>query len=109
MLRTLGVGGRRSTAVQVAADLDAALMVTAAALRRVGARITRYEADAGALEARVAGALVTVRATGGAGSEITRIDVSTDARRGRRLLRRFRRELTQPAPTTKAPVRAGAE
>lgn len=94
-LRTLGFGRAPSTVVTVAADPDAALMASAAALRRLGARLTRYDSDDGAIEARLASSRVAVRATG-AGSETTQVEVSTDAPGGRRLLRRFRRELARP-------------
>jgi hypothetical protein len=106
-LRTLGLGGSRSTFVLVAADPDAALMATAAALRRMGARITRYDAEDAALEARLASALVAVRASG-AGVDVTNLEVSTDAPGGRRLLRRFRRELAEPTGDARSAAQAGA-
>ena len=84
-------------ALVVAADPDAALLASAAALRRLGAKIVRYDGDEGALEARrgagAGTALLSVRAT----SEregTTRLHVESDAAHPRALLREFRRELS---------------
>jgi hypothetical protein len=103
-LRTLAPG-RHATVVPVAAEPDTALLATAAALRRAGARITRYEGDEAIVEARVGAALVSARAI--AAGEITRVEVWTDTRGGRALLRRFRRELTRPGHDGDAPAETG--
>ena len=81
-------------ALTLAADADAALMASAAALRRLGARITRYEIDTGTLEARSGSDTlrVTVQAVG---TERSRLELeSTHA--ARTWLRRLRAELAHP-------------
>jgi hypothetical protein len=80
-------------AVLVAADPDAALLSAAAALRRLGARITRYDSEAGTLEAQVApAATVRVRTTA-AEDGATRVHLEGDgAARG--VIRHFRAALT---------------
>lgn len=91
----------RRAVVSVAAAPDAALLASAAALRRMGARITRYDPDESMLEARAGNPerSLAVRATETA-DEVTRLDLETEGPRA--LLRRFREELTRPseqAPT----------
>ena len=55
----------RAAAVLVSAEPETALLSTAAALRRLGARITRYDGEVGTLEAEVreSSARVRVRIT----------------------------------------------
>lgn len=92
MLR-LGTRARvRRTVVIVAADVDSTLMVSARALRRLGARITRYDTDASLLEARIETGHVSVQASVD-GDDVTRLAISTDAPGAGRLLRRFAEEL----------------
>jgi hypothetical protein len=94
-VRRLGARRRaRSATVSVAANVDAALMASAAALRRVGGRITRYDADETTLEARLGRAVVTVRASAET-TDVSRLDLSTDAPRIGAIARRFRRELAR--------------
>lgn len=84
---------RPPPAVLVAADPDAALLSSAAALRRLGARITRYDSEAGTLEAQVSpSAVVRVRAASDDGST-TRVHLEGDAA-ARQLMRRFRAALS---------------
>ena len=87
----------RTITLLVAADPDAALMASAQALKRLGARIIRYDGDAGALEARrgsgADAALLSVRAAGER-EGATRLHVESLDRRARELLREFRRELS---------------
>ena len=70
-------------------------MVSVATLRRLGARITRYDTDALTLEARTAqGDGHVVRVSAQRASEgTTRLLIESDARDGRQLVRRFRAEL----------------
>ena len=84
---------RRGTAIVVAAEPEAALLSSAAALRRLGARITRYDSEAGTLEARVAPAgIVRVQATAEEeGTTRVRLDGDPHARR---VVRRFRGALS---------------
>lgn len=84
---------RGATAIVVAAEPDAALLSSAAALRRLGARITRYDHEAGTLEARVVPAGV-VRVHAVAGEEgTTRVRVEGDPA-ARNVMRRFRGALS---------------
>ena len=84
---------RGPSAIVVAAEPDAALLSSAAALRRLGARITRYDADSGTLEARLAPAgVVRVRAASEHGGA-TRVHLDGDAS-ARRVIRRFRSALS---------------
>ena len=85
-------GGRAAT-VFVSADPEAALLSSAAALRRLGARITRYDAEHGTLEARIlpASGVVRLRATPHDGGGTTRVDLEGDARG---VIRRFRAALS---------------
>ena len=83
-----------TTTLVVAAEPDAALMASAAALRRLGAKIVRYDADDSALEARlVQSGFMVVRATAETDGT-ARLDVQTDAARPRAALREFRREIS---------------
>jgi hypothetical protein len=94
--RVLALVNRGSVTVRVTAEPDAVLMASSAALRRLGARITRYDADAGTIEARQDGATLRLTAVGdGAGG--SRLAVESDARDARRLIRRFRAELGRGA------------
>ena len=82
---------RRAMTVIVAAEPEAALLSSAAALRRLGARITRYDSERGTLEARAPSVgIVRVRATADEGLT-TRVDLEGDARA---VIRRFRRALS---------------
>jgi hypothetical protein len=85
--------GRPARAVVVAAEPETALLSTAAALRRLGARITRYDGEAGTLEAEVApAALVRVQAAAESDGT-TRVRLEGDAG-ARRVIRRFRAALS---------------
>jgi hypothetical protein len=84
---------RPARAVLVAADPDAALLSSAAALRRLGARITRYDTEAGTLEARVSpSAVIRVRAAA-AEEGTTHVHLEGDAA-ARGVIRRFRAALS---------------
>jgi hypothetical protein len=85
---------RARAAVVVSAEPDAALLSSAAALRRLGARITRYDGEGGTLEARVreSSAIVRVRTDPG-GDGTTRVRLEGDPRAGR-VIRQFRRALS---------------
>jgi hypothetical protein len=84
---------RRPVAIVIAAEPDAALLSSAAALRRLGARITRYDTEAGTLEARLTPtAIVRVR-TAAADGGTTRVHLDGDAA-ARRVIRRFRGALS---------------
>jgi len=71
---------RRRATLLVAADPEGALLSSAAALRRLGARITRYDTESGTLEARVppAATLVRVRTVANDGLT-TRVHLEGDA------------------------------
>ena len=83
---------RRVTILLVAAEPEAALLSSAAALRRLGARITRYDAEGGTLEARVPpfGHRVHLWTTV-EDAETTRVRVEGDASG---VVRRFRESLS---------------
>jgi hypothetical protein len=84
---------RRPAAIVVAAEPDAALLSSAAALRRLGARITRYDPERGTLEARVApSAIVRIRMAAEDGG-MTRVHLDGDAA-ARGVIRRFRSALS---------------
>jgi hypothetical protein len=85
---------RRPASLTVAADPDATLMASAAALRRLGARITRYDIDANTLEAKHDGATVRL-AVRAAGRDRSYIALASD-RAVRPLIRGLRAELTRP-------------
>jgi hypothetical protein len=86
----------RRIVFDAAAPADEALLCAVAVLRHVGARITRYDAEAGTLEARLTRwgreGVVRVRA---AGESPTKITVESDVVGGRALERVLRTELTQ--------------
>jgi hypothetical protein len=84
---------RGRAAILVAAEPDAALLSSAAALRRLGARITRYDAETGTLEAQLR-PHVTVRIRTAAERDgTTRVHLDGDAA-ARRVVRRFRSALS---------------
>jgi hypothetical protein len=80
----------RAAAVLVSAEPEAALLTTAAALRRLGARITRYDGEVGTLEAQVpeSSARVRVRITP-EDEQTTRVHLEGD-RGAAGVIRRFR-------------------
>jgi hypothetical protein len=86
----------RRTVFDTVAPADEALMLAVAVLRHAGARITRYEVEAGALEARLTRwgreGLVRVSA---AGEAPTRVTVESDVVGGRAIERWLRTELTR--------------
>lgn len=79
-----------------AASPDDALLLAVAVLRHLGARITRYDIEAGALEARLTrwGHEGVVRVSA-AGEAPTRITVQSDMTGGRAIQRVLRTELTR--------------
>ena len=82
--------------MRVAAEVDVALLSSAAALRRLGATITRYETEDGVLEARPRDAQGggTIRLTvTSEGEQLTRMRLESDVAGARRLFRRFRKAL----------------
>lgn len=82
----------RAATLLVAADPEAALLSSAGALRRLGARITRYDAEAGTLEARVPSAGSVVRlSTVANDANTTRVHLEGDATA---VIRRFRATLS---------------
>jgi hypothetical protein len=83
--------GRVAT-ILVAADPEGALLSSAAALRRLGARITRYDTERGTLEARVppAAGIVRVR-TAPNDALTTRVHLEGDVPS---VIRRFRDALS---------------
>lgn len=90
-------GNRRAPAtLTVKAEPEAALLASAAALRRLGARITRYDTDLATLEARQGNAVVrlTVSTIDG---ETSKLHIATGAAASRSLVRRFRAELSRPS------------
>ena len=87
------VGGARGpVTMRIAAEPDAVLLASSAALRRLGARITRYDVDAGTLEARQDGATLRLSAVAD-GADRARLAVESDAPAARALIKRFRAEL----------------
>jgi len=82
----------RARDVVVTAQPDEALLASVAVLRHLGARITRYDAEAGLLEARLRRflrpALIRLRAE--ADGETTRVRVESDALGWSPMFRRFR-------------------
>ena len=90
----------RARDIVVAGSPDDALLASIALLRYLGARITRYDAEAGTLEARLRRwlrpAAIRLRATP-EGETATRISVESDALGGGLLFRRFRGGLRQLA------------
>jgi hypothetical protein len=83
----------RPASLTIAAEPDATLMASAAALRRLGARITRYDIDANTLEAKHDGATVRLEVHA-AGPERSRVALASDGP-VRPLTRRLRAELTR--------------
>lgn len=84
----------------VAAEPDSALLATAAALRRLGARLTRYDAEAATIEAKRGDD--TIRLTmSAAGRERSRLQIETDASGARRFVRQLRAELARPTGETR--------
>ena len=84
---------RRPVAVVVAAEPDAALLSSAAALRRLGARITRYDPERGTLEACVASSAIVRIRTAAEDGGVTRVHLDGDAA-ARGVIRRFRSALS---------------
>ena len=85
---------RARAAVLIAAEPDAALLSSAAALRRLGARITRYDGEHGTLEARVPESSAIVRVRADAGDDGTpRVQLEGAPRAGG-VIRRVRRALS---------------
>jgi hypothetical protein len=86
--------------VVVAGAPDEALLASVALLRHLGARITRYDPEAGTLEARrrrwVGSASIRLQATA-EGEATTRVSVESDALGGGLLFRRLRGGLLQLA------------
>ena len=95
--RILALVGGAPVSLRVMADPDAALLASSAALRRLGARITRYDVDTGTLEARRDGAMVRMTAVAEAPGR-SRLAMETDAPAARRLVKQFRAELSRGAP-----------
>jgi hypothetical protein len=92
LIETLLFRRTRAATVLVAADPESALLFSAAALRRLGARITRYDIEGGTLEACVPPASGTVRLRTAAEDALTtRVHVEGDARV---VIRRFRSALS---------------
>jgi hypothetical protein len=89
-------GRPRARDVLVAAHPDDVLLHSVAVLRRLGARITRYDAEAGTLEARLRRfarpALVRVRVEA-VPPGATRLCVESDALAWAPVFRRFRGDL----------------
>jgi hypothetical protein len=83
----------------VAAAPEDALLASAAALRRMGLRITRYDAESGTLEARASAdepaGLWRVWARSNT-TDLTRLRVETAQARAGARLRRFRAEIAAP-------------
>jgi hypothetical protein len=91
-------GARHSSAsLLVTGEPDTTLQLTGAALRRLGAAITRYDVDAGTLEARLlpSGGAVRVQAAAD-GEQRTRLSLVADAVSARVIKRGLRRELARP-------------
>ena len=90
------LGRTRARDVVVAAPPDDVLLHGVAVLRRLGARITRYDADEGTAEARLRRltrpALIRLRAEA-AGTATTRLRVESDALAWAPMFRRFRVDL----------------
>ena len=90
----------RARDVVVAAQPDEVLMHSVAVLRRLGARITRYDADAGTAEARVRRFLrpACIRLRAEAAGASTRLTVESDALVWAPMFRRFRGDLLRLEP-----------
>jgi hypothetical protein len=90
-------GRRRRATILVTGGPEEALLASAAALRRLGGKITRYEADESALEARRVSSSadsVLVLHAAADGADVTRLDIESDAPDSRAVFRRFRAELS---------------
>lgn len=92
----------RAAELQVAADVDGAMLSSAAALRRLGATITRYETDAGRVEARArtddGHGRISLTITG-EGESLARMRIESDVADARQFFRRFKRELGRKETT----------
>jgi hypothetical protein len=79
---------------------DEVLLQAVAVLRALDARILRYDAEAGALEARVApwGIPGVVRLTAAADGPAARVTIACDAPGARAIVRVLGRELARGAP-----------
>lgn len=78
--------------ILVAADPESALLSSAAALRRLGARITRYDAETGTIEARVPSTAGVVRLRAAPNDALTtRVHLEGDVPA---VIRRFRDALS---------------
>jgi hypothetical protein len=90
------IGRAHAGDVVVAAQPDEALLHSVAVLRRLGARITRYDVETGTLEARLRRfwrtALIRVCAEA-EGANATRLRVESDALTWARVFRRLRGDL----------------
>ena len=85
---------RRTASVLVACEAEAALLGSAVALRRLGARITRYDSEDGTLEAMVAPAAGRVRVRASPkGDDATLVQLDGDPA-ARQVVRRFRSTLS---------------
>jgi NADPH-dependent 2,4-dienoyl-CoA reductase/sulfur reductase-like enzyme len=89
LLRTLF--GHRRRDLLVEGGPEEVLLAAAAALRRLGARITRYDADEATLEARLDGAAAVRLDAVAEGAQRTRLMLESDGRTARR----FRRALAR--------------
>ena len=89
--------------VVVAASPDVVLLHGVAVLRRLGARITRYDGDEGTAEARLRRltrpALIRLRAEA-SGDTATRLHVESDALAWAPMFRRFRIDLLRLEQTS---------
>jgi hypothetical protein len=83
---------RAPARVLIAADADVALLSSAAALRRLGARITRYDSEAGTLEAQLPPAATVRVRTVAAEDGVTQVHLEGDGA-ARQVMRRFRAAL----------------
>src|SRR5205809_3529467 len=83
--------GRRRRGLLVEGAPEEVLLAAAAALRRLGGRITRYDAEAATLEARLASAAPVRLEAVADGEHRTRLTLESDGRTARR----FRRALSE--------------
>ena len=82
----------RAATILVTADPESALLSSAAALRRLGARITRYDAETGTIEARMSPTAGIVRLRADANdARTTRLRLEGDVPA---VIRRFRDALS---------------
>ncbi len=95
--RLLAARSRRR-AILVSGSPEDALLASAIALRRLGARITRYDVEDGALEARWSSSRRWARVRVQAGADdTTDLDIESGGVDSRSVIRRFRAELGRPA------------